>query len=270
MKKVLLLMLLCFFTAKLSLLAQLDTRPLIEDVGVEEQAGDMLDLSLTFTDRTGTEVTLAQLIKEGKPVIFAPVYYDCPSLCTLILDGIRDLINELDLVIGTDYRIINVCFNPDNTPELAAAKAENYAATLHDRRMAEHWYYLTGGEANISTFMTAIGFRYKKIEDLYSHSPVLVVASPEGKITRYIYGVDYDPKTVRMSLVEAAQGKVGSPLDKILMYCFKYDPLAGKYVPYAWRIMRIGAGACLLTLFILIGVLWKAELNRKRRLEHNV
>ncbi len=253
-----------------SLMAQLDTKPLIEDVGIDERLGETIDLSLTFHDRNGRKVTLDELLDDEKPTIFAPVYYTCPSLCTLILDGSRDLINELDLELGNDYRVVNVSFNPDNTPELARDKAAGYIATLNDPEPADHWYFLTGDEDAITRFMSGIGFRYKKIEDLYSHASVVVLASPEGKITRYVYGVDYDPKTVRMALVEAADGKVGTTLDRILIYCFKYDPLAGKYVPYAWGIMRIGAGASAIVLLGLVIILWKAELTRKRRLEQHV
>jgi len=266
-KTFLLVLILC---APLSLSAQLDTKPLIEDVGIEEHLGETIDLDLAFRDRNGNRVTLGELMNDEKPTVFAPVYYTCPNLCTLILDGSRDLINELDLQLGVDYRVINVSFSPENTPELARQKAENYIETLDDKRPADHWYFLTGEEPQIVAFMDAIGFRYKKIEDLYSHTSVLVLASPKGKITRYVYGVDYDPKTVRMGLIEAADGKVGSTLDRILIYCFKYDPLAGKYVPYAWGIMRIGAAASMLVLAALVIVLWRSELLRKRRLEHHV
>jgi len=250
--------------------AQLDTKPLIEDVGIDERLGNTIDLDLEFRDRNGRALELSDLLDDEKPTIFVPVYYTCPNLCTMILDGTRDLINELQLQLGVDFRVVNVSFDPSNTPELARQKAENYIATLRDPRPADHWYFLTGEADRIEAFMDSIGFRFKKIEDLYSHTSVLVLASPEGKITRYVYGVDYDPKTVRMALVEAADGKVGSTLDRILIYCFKYDPLAGKYVPYAWGIMRIGAAASALVLVALVITLWRAELMRKRRLEHHV
>ncbi|MDJ0835098.1 MAG: SCO family protein [Acidobacteriota bacterium] len=250
--------------------AQLDTKPLIEDVGIDEHLGELVDLELEFTDRNGKQVRLAELLEDEKPTIFAPVYYTCPSLCTLILDGQRDLINELELQLGVDYRVVNISFNPENTPELARDKANNYIATLRDPRPADHWYFLTGKAGHIQRFMNAVGFRYKKIDELYSHASVLVLTSPKGKITRYIYGVQFDPKTVRMALIEASDGKVGSTLERMLIYCFKYDPLAGKYVPWAWGFMRIGAAASALTLLVLVVILWKAESTRKRRLGQDV
>ena len=254
-----------------SLFAQLDSQPLIEDVGVEEHLGETINLDLEFTNRFGEKVTLGQLIQVNRPTILAPVYYSCPGLCTLVLNGVARLVNDLEFQMGTDYQVINISFDPTNTPDLAKEKAGNYYRTLNDAKAAEsHWHFLTGQQENIAQFTQAIGFNYKKANDQYSHASVLVLVSPQGKITRYLYGVDYPGKDVRRALVEASQGKVGNTLDKMLMYCFRYDPLAGKYVPYAWGIMRIGAGLTLLIMLVGGFFLWKSDLLKKRRLRQHV
>ncbi len=253
------------------LFAQLDTKPLIEEVGVDEHLGEVIDLNLTFVDETGKTVALRDLIKGDMPVVIAPVYYSCPNLCTLVLNGVRDLINETSLKLGEQYRVINISIDPENTPELAAEKAANYYETLNDPESGKaEWHYLTGTEENIVRVMDQIGFRYKKANDQYSHASVIVLASPKGLITRYIYGVQYNARDFRLAMVEASAGKVGSTLDKVLIYCFKYDPLAGKYVPVAQRIMKIGALITLLLLAGFVTFLWSRELLIKRRLGQHV
>ena len=260
-----------FFGVSTFVLGQTDTRPIIEEVGVDEHLGDRLDLSLTFADTDGNTVALKDFINGDLPTVITPVYYSCPNLCTLVLNGVRNLINETDLILGEDYQILNVSFDPENTPQLASAKAANYYQTLIRPEPArEHWHYLTGREEQVSALMDAIGFRYKWANDQYSHASVLVLVSPNGKITRYIYGVDYDARDFRLSMVEASAGKVGSTVDKLLIYCFRYDPLSGKYVPYAWGIMRIGAGLSLLLLAVFGAFLWRNEFLNKRRLGQNV
>lgn len=252
------------------LMAQLSAKPLVDGVGVNEQLGENIDLSLAFTNTDGSVITLQDIFDKDLPTVLVPVYYTCPSLCTAILTGVSDLINKSDLLLGVQYQVVNVCFDPENTPEIAAAKAANYYQTLvKPEPAAENWYFLTGNQENITTLMDQIGFTYKKANDQYSHTSVLALISPKGKISRYLYGVNFDAKDFRLGMVETAQGKVGTTLDKILVYCFRFDPLAGKYVPHAWRLMRIGAALTLLFIAALLYFLWKKELD-KRRLGQNV
>jgi len=265
------LIFLSIFCLSQGLFGQLDTKPLIDEVGVDEHLGETLDLDLTFVDETGKTVALRELIDGDLPVVIAPVYYSCPNLCTLVLNGVRDLINETSLKLGDQYRVINISIDPTNTPELAAEKAANYYETLNEPESGKaNWHYLTGTEENVARVMDQIGFRYKWINDQYSHASVIVLASPEGLITRYIYGVKYNARDFRLAMVEASAGTVGSTLDKVLIYCFKYDPLAGKYVPIARRIMRIGALITLLLLAAFVIFLWSKELLNKRRLGQHV
>jgi protein SCO1/2 len=253
--------------------AQIDAKGLVEDVGLDEHLGQDLDLDLVFVNRAGENVRLGDLINGDMPTIIAPVYYSCPGLCTLVLNGVRDSIRDVDLQLGVDYQVVNVSFDPTNTPAMASAKADNYYKTLspaNQRAARLHWYFLTGDQERIAPLMDRLGFRYKKANGVYSHASVLAMISPEGKITRYIAGVTFPPQDVKLALLEASGGKVGSPIDKILTYCFRYDPLAGKYVPWAWGIMRIGGAVTLLVLGIGAVLLRKSELVRKRRLEQNV
>lgn len=253
------------------LMAQLDSAPLVEGVGVEEHLDQFVDSDLELVNAAGAKVKMGDYLDQGLPIVIAPVYYNCPNLCTLVLNGVRDLIDELDLELGRDYRVLNVSFDPENTPELARAKAESYYASLSGpEKDPRYWNFLTGDRASVARLMDQIGFRYKKVEEQFSHASVLVLLSPRGRITRYVYGVTYPPRQVRLALVEAADGKVGSTIDKLLIYCFKYDALAGKYVPYAWGIMRIGGMLTLLVMAMTLLFLWKRERSNKRRLGQNV
>jgi len=212
-------------------------------------------------DRNGKTLSLGQLI-DGKVTILAPVYYSCPGLCTSILGTVAQIIDGVKLDLGEEYQIVNVSFDPTNTPELAAEKAANYRTTLSKkkRQQAEAgWYFLTGNQENITTLMNQIGFYYKKVGEEYSHGAALVVITPDGRVARYLTGIGISPKDTRFALIEASGGKIGSPIDLAISYCYRYDPRAGKYVPLAWRIMRIG---CLMVLAaMLIGgfFLWKSE-----------
>jgi protein SCO1/2 len=244
-----------------------DTRPIISEVGVDEKRGEQIDLSLTFTDRHGKEIRLDEIIKGDVPVILAPVYYNCPSLCTMVLNGASEVIDGIPLRMGKDYRVINVSFNPEDTPELAAAKSANYLNALETKEnVGENWFWLTGSETAVAELMDQIGFRYKKIDQDYSHSSTLVILSPKGMISKYFYGVVYPAQSVRFALVDAAEGRIGTTMDQILMYCFRFDPQAGKYVPYAWGIMRIGGVLTLIGMSIVGFLLWKLEFTERRRL----
>lgn len=272
MHKVCRLILLGLVGLTLPTMGQTGAAELIQDVGVEQKLGAEIPRDLTFTDRHGKPVNLGQLI-DGKVTILVPVYYSCPGLCTSVLGSVSQIIDKVSLDLGKDFQVVNVSFDPTNTPELAEAKAANYRATLSEKRReaaATDWHFLTGTQENITTLMNQIGFHYKKVGEEYSHGAALVVLTPEGRIARYLTGIGISPKDARFALVEASGGKVGDPIDLVFSYCYRYDPRAGKYVPLAWRIMRIG---CLLALAaMLIGgfFLWKSEFVKKRRLEHNV
>jgi len=239
--------------------------PLTEGVGVVEHLGDKIDTGLTFKDQDGNDVVLSDLLSQGKPVVLAPVYYTCPGMCTLVLNGLLELINDMSLDLGDDYIVINVSFDTRNTPELARQKAENYYKILDSNEQARKWYFLTGSPENVDQLMSEIGFHYKPVEDQFSHASVLVLLEQNGTINRYVYGVTYPAKDVRLALIEASQGKIGSPFDQFLIYCFRYDPKAGKYVPMARNIMKAGGLATIIIMTLVGFFLWKKELPQLRR-----
>lgn len=267
------LMLMGAFLLCLPVSAQKGAAALIESVGVDQKLGVDLPLDLEFVNREGKTVKLGQIIDGSKVTILVPVYYSCPGLCTSILGSVTNIIDGMSLDLGDDYQIVNVSFDPTNTPELAREKATTYRTVLgekHREAAKSAWYFLTGSQENITKLMDLIGFRYKKVGEEYSHAAALVAVTRQGKVARYLTGIGITPEDARFALVETSQGSLGSPIDLVLSYCYRYDPTAGKYVPLAWRIMRIG---CLIVLFLMCvggGILWKTEFVRKRRLEHNV
>lgn len=253
--------------------AQSGAAALIQGVGVDQNLGAELPLDLEFTTRDGKTMKLGQIIDGSKVTILVPVYYSCPGLCTSVLGSVCKIIDGMSLDLGDDYQIVNISFDPTNTPELALEKAETYRTVLsekHREAAKSAWYFLTGSQENITKLMNLIGFRYKKVGTEYSHAATLVAVTREGKVARYLTGIGITPEDARFALVETSQGSLGSPIDLVLSYCYRYDPTAGKYVPLAWRIMRIGCMIVLLLMCIGGAILWKSEFVRKRRLEHNV
>jgi protein SCO1 len=272
MQKIFGAMLMSLLGCAMPLLAQQGAAAMIEDIGVDQRLGLNIPSGLTFNKEDGTPVKFEELCA-GKVTLLVPVYYSCPSLCTTVLGSVNQIIDRVDFALGQDYQIVNVSFDPTNTPELAAAKAANYRSILEPskRQGAEQaWFFLTGTPENITPLMDQIGFHYKLVDGEYSHAAALVVLTPDGKIARYLTGIGITPREARFAMLEAAEGKIGSPVDLVVSYCYRYDPMAGKYVPMAWMIMRVGCVLVLITMLIGGFFLWKSELVRKWRLEHNV
>ncbi len=243
--------------------AQLNqSRPaILEEVGVDEKLGDSVPLDLEFTNSDGQTVRLGDLIEEGKPVLLNPLYYECPILCGLVLDAVFKVVNELVWTPGSDYTIISFSIDPEETPEQAAASKERYLNDL-DRPGAENgWHFLTGSEESIVALTDAVGFRYKYDERTgeYLHLASIMMLSPQGVITRYLYGASFREFDLRNALFESAEGTIGSTLDRVLFYCFTYDPASQSYVPVAMNIMKLGGLATVIILGIFLGVFWRRE-----------
>lgn len=218
-----------------------------------ERLNENVNLDLEFTTQNGKRTALRELLAEGRPAIITPVYYGCPNLCTLTLNGTLKMLQGLSesLNLGKDYTVLTVSIDPDETAELAREKAENYYSELGDPAAGRAgWHFLTGQEENIKQLMQQLGFIYEKDGSEYMHTAAIMVISPLGKISRYLYGVEYPPATVKYSLVEAAQGRIGSSLDRVFLYCFSYDPTTGQYTPVIMNLVRVvGLGVlALLTL----------------------
>jgi protein SCO1/2 len=209
-----------------------------------------------------------ELVRGEIPTILTLNYSDCPMLCSLQLNALVDGMRQLDLTLGKDYQVVTVSLNPKETFERARKTKTRYF-TQYGRADApsDGWKFLTGSEANIKAVARTLGFSYGYNEkrDEYVHPAAFVIATPAGVVARYIYGLEYHPKTLRLSLVEASEGKIGSSVDRLILYCFHYDASEGRYAPVAMNIMRVSGSAGALALGGLLAGLWRNERRRKRK-----
>ena len=228
----------------------------LRDVRIEQKLGQQLPLDLVFRDENGQQVKLGQYFGQ-KPVVLALVYYDCPMLCTQILNGMVTSFRVLPFQIGKEFDVVTISFDPRETPELAASKKKVYVDYLPDKMHAganSGWHFLTGDPANIERITDAVGFRYHYDEPTkqFAHASAIMVATKEGKLSRYFYGVEYPPRDLRLGLIESSQSKIGSLTDELLLYCYHYDPATGKYGAAVMRIMRIAGVITLLGIVALL------------------
>jgi protein SCO1/2 len=240
--------------------------PILQRVDFEQRLGTQVPLDLPFRDETGRTVRLGDYF-QGKPVVLTLSYYECPMLCTLVLNGLTSALRALRFDLGREFVAINVSFNPRETPELAAAKKATYLKEYRRPGSEAGWHFLTGDEESIRRLTEAVGFQYAWDErnQQYAHATGLVVLTPGGQIARYFYGVEFSPRDLRFALIEAAQGKIGSPVDKLLLYCFHYDPSTGRYSALALNSIRIGGVLTVAALISFIVVM----LRRERRAATN-
>jgi protein SCO1/2 len=215
----------------------------LREVKIEQKLNQQLPLDLTFRDESGREVKLREFFGH-KPVVLAFVYYDCPMLCTQVLNSMVTSFRVLPFEIGKEYDVVTISFDPRETPELAQKKKSIYVNYLPEKMRAgatSGWHFLTGDEANIAKITDAAGFRYHYDENTkqFAHASGIMLATSEGKLSRYFYGIDYPARDLRLGLIETAQNKIGSPVDQLLLYCYHYDPTTGKYGAVVMNIMRI-------------------------------
>jgi protein SCO1/2 len=239
----------------------------LEDVRVDEKLGAEVPKDLVLVDWTGKDFRFADLLGKGKPVVLALVYYDCPMLCGLIQSGLARAMRENGLALGKDYQAVSVSFDPAEKPALGAERRRGYLQSMEiDDRTSTDWPFLTGSEEATRRLADAVGFHFKydPVSGEWAHVAALIVLTPEGKVSRYLYGIEYPPKDFRLSLVEAADGKVGTSFDRFILTCYRYDPSSRKYEPYAWGFVRAGG---LLVLFALAGTIgrlvWKERKARQ-------
>lgn len=242
-----------------------DLKPaVLEGVGVEEHLGEPLPLDLKFRDDRGELVRLADYFGKGRPVILSLNYSSCPMLCNLQLNGMADALTKLDWTAGSEYEVVSVSIDPRETFEQAQLAKKKYVERYGKAGTEGGWHFLVGDERDIKRLAGIVGFQYHYVpsQKEYAHPAVFTLASPDGKIMRYVYGVNFDPEVVRLSLVEASEGKVGTTLDRFILYCFHYDAEAGRYAPVARNIMKIGAGITVAILAATIWAFWRRERSR--------
>jgi protein SCO1/2 len=225
------------------------------EIGIDEKLGDTVPADLWFMNENNDTVTLGELI--NKPTILCFVYFDCPGLCSPLMDGVSDLINKLDMTLGTDYQVITISFNTQDTPEKAREKKVNFVQRISQENQA-NWIYLTGNQENIDAITNAIGFRYKPTGLDFAHPSAIYVLSPHGKITRYLYGLTFLPFDVKMAIIEAQQGIERPTINRILQYCFAYDPKGKTYTLQVTRIVGT------ITAFIALAVFSVLVIKRRK------
>lgn len=228
-------------------------------VGVDEKLGQKIPPELTFNDESGQPVTLQALL--GRPTVLALVYYECPGICTPLLNNLAETLDRVDLPAGKDYQVITISFDPTDTPAVAAKKRANYLKQLHRPFPPEAWRFLTTSDTNaIAAITDAVGFRYQKTGKDFNHPGVLTILSADGKVMRYLLGTSFLPFDIKMAVIEAGKGKPMPTLNRMLAFCFSYDPEGRKYV---FSTLKVAGVATLAVLACFGGFL--AWVTRKRR-----
>lgn len=242
----------------------------IKGLDIKERLGGQVDLGLEFTDSTGKRVTLGQYFRDGgKPVVLALVYFRCPMQCPTIMNNMVARFNELDWSIGEKYNVVVVSFDPTETPKAAAEQKLHSTfgySRPHPKSLDASWAFLTGDAINSRRLADQVGFMYRYLPESneYSHPTVIFVLTPEGVVSRYLYGVNYPSNNLRMALMDASGGKIGTLADRLLMFCFHYDPAAGAYSVSAMRVMQVGGAAAAGLVGLVMGRMWMIERRRRR------
>jgi len=238
----------------------------LQDVGITEKLDAQVPLDLTFPDEDGREAPLSQYIDGKRPAILTLNYYGCPMLCGLMLNGLNEAMKEMAWTAGDEYQVVTVSINPRETPTLAKLKKQNYLQDYGRPSGVSGWRFLVGSEDHIAKLADAVGFGFKYVEEdqQYAHAAGIFILTPTGRISKVLSGVMFDPQTLKLSLLEASEGKVGSPLDQFILYCFQYDSKAGKYTPAVMSIMRAGGVLSVVILGGFLLVFWARELRRKK------
>lgn len=238
----------------------------LEGVEVVEHLGARLPVGLDFLDEDGKPVKLGDYFDGRTPVILTLNYYRCPMLCTLQLNGFVDGLRRMPWTPGKEFRVVTISIDPKETPDLARLKKQNYMNDYGRAGAAAGWAFLTGRDENIQAVASAVGFKYRydKATDQYAHAAAMFVCMPDGRVARYLYGVLYDPQTLRLSLVEASEGKTASTVDRVLLWCFHYDATKGKYAPKAMRVMQAGGSLTAIVLAAVLGALWRRDARKRR------
>lgn len=239
--------------------------PTLREVRFDQRLNAQVPLDLAFRDETGAAVHLRDYCA-GKPVILVLAYYKCPMLCTEVLNGLVRGLLDVPFNVGDEFRVVTVSFDPREQPDLAAAKKKTYLERYRRAGAEQGWHFLTGAEPEIRQLTEAVGFHYvyDAKHDQYAHRAGILILTPEGRISRYFYGIRFSPRDLRLGLVEASANRIGSPVEQVLLFCFHYDPAEGKYGVAVMNFVRLGGVATLLALGTLLVVLKRQEWRRAR------
>jgi len=235
--------------------------PIFDQVGIEQKLNQQVPANLTFTDENGQQVQLGKYFR-SKPVILTLVYYQCPMLCSQVLNGMTGALNAIERFnIGRDFDVVTVSFDPKDKPSDAVAMKKRFINRYRRPGAAEGWHFLTGKEDQIKALASSVGFRYAWDPEIqqYAHASGIMLLTPEGKVAQYYFGIEYAPRDMQLGLVEASKGKIGNVVDKLILYCYHYDPAKGKYGAVVLNIMRISALATVLVLGGFVIMMFRRE-----------
>jgi len=225
----------------------------LKTVGIEQRLNEQAPLDAIFKDEQGRDVRLGDYFK-GKPVVLSLVYYSCPMLCNQVLNGMLGSFRQINFNVGEQYEVVTVSFDSRETSQLAATKKQTYIKAYNRAGAENGWHFLTGDDANIKRLTDAVGFHYKWDEQTnqFAHASGIMLLTPDGKLARYFYGIEYSPRDMRLGLVEASENKIGTPVDALMLYCYHYDPATGKYGAVVMNIMKV---AGVITVGLIVGML---------------
>jgi protein SCO1/2 len=237
----------------------------LQGVGFDQNLNAQIPLDLPFRDESGQLVRLGDYFRD-RPVILVLAYYRCPMLCTQVLNGLVRALLEVPLDLGRDFQVVTVSFDPRETPEMAAAKKKTYLERYGRPGAEAGWHFLTGDQEPITRLTQTVGFRYRydPDHDQFAHASGIMVLTPLGKLSRYFYDISYSPRDLRLGLVEASNHQIGSAADQILLFCFHYDPVEGKYGATVMNLVRLGGVLTILAVGGFVFVLWRQDRHRAR------
>ena len=237
--------------------------PSEQQIDVVENLGAFIPLETNFIDESGNEVKLSTFFNKEIPTVLTLNYFECPMLCTLVLNGLAESLKNLTLNAGDEFQVITIDINPNEKTLFANQKKKNYIKGFGLENIKDDWHFLTGTEENIKKVADSIGYiyYYDAQRDEYMHPAAITLLSSEGKISRYLYGIEYPVKDLKLGILEASEGKIGSTIDKIILYCYHYDPYKNTYTIFATNIMRLGGIFTILFLCIMLVSYWKKDKN---------
>jgi len=253
--------------AALPAFAQIMDAPDPPAVGIDQKLGSQVPMDLMFRDEFGEEVTLAELVQD-RPVVLSLVYYECPMLCNEIMRGELNCFNDMKFTLGEEFTAISVSIDPEEKAHVAAAKKKTYAASYKDTEAFANWRFLTGDQANIEQLAEAVGYRYNYMPSSgeFAHGSAIMVLTPQGKVARYFYGISYPERDVRFGLMEAAEERIGSLADEMILLCYRYDPTTGTYGSIIFKTLRIAGAITVLAIMGLVAMLLRFERAKARAL----
>ena len=240
--------------------------PGLKNVGIEQRLNQQIPPDLVFRDETGKQVRLGDYFGK-KPLILNLVYFRCPMLCSEVLSGVEGSLKALTFNVGNEFDVLTVSFDPKDTPEAAAEKKADIIKRYHRSGAEKGWHFLTGSGESIAALTKAVGFSYEydAKTDQFAHSTAIMILTPEGRIAQYYYGIEFPPKDIRLGLIQASEHKIGTLADEVILYCYHYDPKAGRYSAVISRILQLAGGVTILSLGAVLVILFRREPHLEPR-----